>query len=757
MPLFWLSLALMLGILAADGLAGLEGASGWGEIAWIGLGAGALLLWPLLRRAPWARLSWLGRRDAGLKLPPLLLAAAFALGGLRYAAAHPALGPADLAFYNGAGVLSMQGWVADDPDLRDQAAYLRVAVERVKVQGQANWTAVHGLAQVKLQPGQAPAYGDRLELRGAPLLPPATGDFSYRDYLARKGILSMLTYPGVKRLPGWSGSGLLRLVYSLRALALERIDHLFPAPENEFLSGILLGVDSGMSPALSEAFQATGTAHIIAISGFNMAILSALFMGMFGKVFSRWWAAFAAVLALAGYTLLAGAGASVVRAAIMCALAISAAQLGRSSGGFNALLLSAGVMCFFDPNLPWDVSFQLTFAATLGLMLYAGPLQGWFAEWAARRLPGGLAEHLVGPVGEYLLCTLAAQLTTLPLIVWHFGRLSLISLLANPLALPPQAPLMVLGALSVFSGLIWEPLGRLFALFTWPLAAYTTRLVEWLGQVPGGQITLGPDGALAVALICGVVIALAALREHMKSARLASVWNQLRPVVLLLGVGGLSLFAWRAALANPDGRLHLTVFDLEGGPAVLLRSPEGRAVLIGGAQSASTLELVLGRRLPPLGARLDGLVLSAASGLDGLAGTLEVIPAARVYRCVDFPALGAGSRLRDALRLADVPLELFGAERDLKVGGTARLRVVARSETACALELRMERLIVLLPGALLADELPPEALQPGELVLLGGQDPAPWREKGLRVLAPAQGGWLELQSDGSQLWVEGGK
>ena len=248
-----------------------------------------------------------------------------------------------------------------------------------------------------------------MELEGSPVDPPQSGDFSYRDYLARKGIYTYLAYPLIRVTADPSGGGLMAAVYRLRAAGVALVMRLFPAPESHLLAGILLGADAGMPAALTAAFQATGTAHIIAISGFNMAVLSGLFLGLFSKLLTRWWAALAAVVALAGYSLLVGGGASVLRAAIMCALAIAAAQIGRSAGAFNALMLSAGVMCLFDPNLPWDVSFQLTFAATAGLMLYAGPLQGWFAGWARRRLPGWLAGRIVGPVGEYILCTLAAQ------------------------------------------------------------------------------------------------------------------------------------------------------------------------------------------------------------------------------------------------------------------------------------------------------------------------------------------------------------
>lgn len=741
MPLLWLSLAFILGILSADW-------SGWAaEAAWLGIGAAALLLWQILRRVLPGWAMWLSRTDPGLKLAPLFLLVAFVAGGLRYAAAHRPPEVGDLAFYNGQGHRVLRGWVADFPDQRDQITLLRVAVEEILPQEKDEVVRVRGLALVMLAPGGSYAYGQRVELVGSPVDPPEAGDFSYRNYLARKGIYTYLAYPVVQVTDGQSGNWLTTQVYRLRAAGLDVIMRLFPAPESQLLAGILLGADAGMPDALSAAFQATGMAHIIAISGFNMAVLSGLFLGLFSKVLTRWWAAGAAVLSLAGYSLLVGGGPSVLRAAIMCALAIIAVQIGRSAGAFNALMLSAGVMCLFDPNLLWDVSFQLTFAATAGLMLYAGPLQGWFAGLAVKRLPEWLAERLVGPVSEYVLCTLAAQLTTLPLIVWHFGRLSLSSLIANPLVLPPQAALMVLGGLAVAFGLVWEPFGQLFALLAWPLAAYTNRLVEWLAQIPAGQIALGPDGAVWVAVLCAMVMAMALLRE-----RLRQTWGLVRPGLVLLVVAGLTLVTWRTVLSAPDGRLHLTVLDLQGGPAVLLRSPQGAVMLIGGADNASELESALGRRLAPVGSRLDGLVLAWPHGMDGLAGTLEVYPADQVFRCVDI----SGGRLADLFMAGNVPVEAFNPRRGLQVGDQLRLEAAVLSEDGCALRVRLGRLDLLLPGDLTPEQLPAETYATNSIVV-GTGELGTWQQAGLRVLTPPPGGWLEVQTDGMKMWVESGR
>ena len=237
-----------------------------------------------------------------------------------------------------------------------------------------------------------------------------------------------------------------------------------------------------------------------------MAILAGFFSILFSRFLSRWWASIAALLAIAAYTLLVGSGPAVVRAAVMSGLSLIAVQIGRSSGGVNALMFAAGVMCFFNPNLPWDVSFQLSFAATLGLLLYASRMQGHLQVLAERRLPARGAGVFSGLVAENVLFTLIAQAFTLPIIIYHFGRISLVSPLANLLVLPVQSALMILSGAATLLGLLWLPLGRILAFPAWALAAYTLRVVSWLGRSPGrraggcpGWLWLGSAGLFPAA------------------------------------------------------------------------------------------------------------------------------------------------------------------------------------------------------------------------------------------------------------------
>jgi competence protein ComEC len=149
-----------------------------------------------------------------------------------------------------------------------------------------------------------------------------------------------------------------------------------------------------------------------------------------------------------------------VRAALMAGLVIMAQRFGRQNDALAAMGAAAILMTLFQPMTLWDVGFQLSFGATLGLVLYAEPLQEGFARAARRWLEPKRAARLAGLVGEYALFTLAAQVTTHPLTALYFHRFSLVAWIANPLVLPAQPAVMVLGGLAALAGTLWLPLAR---------------------------------------------------------------------------------------------------------------------------------------------------------------------------------------------------------------------------------------------------------------------------------------------------------
>jgi competence protein ComEC len=780
MPLFWLSLAFIAGILLA-GLWALP------VIAWYILAGVAIFIFLLL-----GILSAIHRISITQRfLFSMILLAAFFLGAARYRSTIPHLDAHYIAWYNDRDYeLLVTGTLTDPPDERDTYTNIRLAVTDVDT-GDGN-LPVEGLILARLLPGGDWRYGDVVRLRGHLKTPPENEDFSYQDYLAHQGILTYIPDAIATRLPFTDGNLLLRLVYRFKAKAIDRLYQLFPDPEASLLAGILLGDDNGMPATLQQAYKNTGTAHIIAISGFNIAIIASLFVSLFSRLFGARKGAIAAVIGIAAYTILVGATPSVVRAAIMGGLAILARQVGRRQNGLNSLAATAAGMALINPHTLWDVSFQLSFAATLGLVLYATPLQDWLTALLARRFPPETARRISIPISTFMLFTLAAQLTTLPIMAWQFGRIPLVSILANPFVLPVQPALMILSGLALLLSFITLPLGQLVGWVAWPFAAYTNRAVEFFNNFPHGVIVLGDFSLLFVILIYGILFSLTFAGPRFRQA--------LRPAItpsVIVAVLGISVFlVWSAAFRAPDGRLHLTFLDVGSADAILIQTPTGRSILVDGGPSPSALASALGFRLPVFDRKIDWLVVASTSEqqVAALPRTLDRFPPENVLWAGNLAASYSAGELDRWLAGRGTPVTAAFRGAVLDLGGGARLEVRSLSPRGAVLLVEWQNFRALLPvgmnldilaelengkkigpvtALLLADSgyaqlNPPEwiaALRPQVIMLsvaAGDPDGLPDRSvldslSGITLLRTDRNGWIEVSTDGVGMWVEAEK
>jgi competence protein ComEC len=312
------------------------------------------------------------------------------LGAVRYQYSVPKFDAFHIAFYNDREYdLLITGTLAEPPDYRDTYTNLRVEVTDVDT-GDGD-LPVSGLILVRASNNNTFEYGQRIRLRGKLKTPPENEDFSYRDYLAAKNIHSYMTSAVITVLPGNGGNPIYRALFAFKEKSFNNIYRLFPDPESSLLAGILLGVDTGLTRELQQAFKNTGTAHIIAISGFNISIIAGIFYTFFSRFFGDRRGAIIAITGIVLYTFIVGADAAVVRAAVMGGLALLAKQLGRRQAALNTLLAVALFMCLWNPLYLWDVGFQLSFFATLGLILYATPFSEFANKIITRYFPTSTA------------------------------------------------------------------------------------------------------------------------------------------------------------------------------------------------------------------------------------------------------------------------------------------------------------------------------------------------------------------------------
>ena len=302
MPLFWLSLAFIIGIVLGEYL-------DWHLYIWVIMGVIALfftiLLW-LLQHFSIQRYQVIRDSIPSLSVPYPLLFMFLCLGAVRLLAAQPDLAdPEFIAAHNDTDKLvTVRGVLEAPADVRDTSINLRVEAESVRYEGEPISIPTAGLLLARVETGGEWQYGDHVALRSKLKTPPEDEEFSYRDYLAHQGIYAYMSSAEAIRLEGGHGNPILSAIYALKGRALAMVYQLWPDPEASLMAGILLGVESGIPENVQVAFKNTGTSHIIVISGFNITIIAGLFVLLFSKLLGRLRGAFAAAVAIVIYTIL---------------------------------------------------------------------------------------------------------------------------------------------------------------------------------------------------------------------------------------------------------------------------------------------------------------------------------------------------------------------------------------------------------------------------------------------------------------------
>lgn len=253
----------------------------------------------------------------------------------------------------------------------------------------------------------------------------------------------------------------------VRRWAVERLQRVLPEPMASLASGILLGVKAQMPYDFYQKLVSTGTLHVIAASGFNVMIVAQVLMAGLGRLLGKRVGIIWGVIGIILYVLLAGASASVVRAGIMGSLTLIAFYFGRVAEARRLLWITAAIMLLAHPDMLGDIGFQLSMAATFG-MLYLEPVVRERFMIHDLRIKWG---HDF--LKEFFYPTLAATIATAPVIWWHFGRLSLIGVFANMLILPVVPLIMLLAAIT----LIVTPIAYLLYAPLW----WVVAVIELLG------------------------------------------------------------------------------------------------------------------------------------------------------------------------------------------------------------------------------------------------------------------------------------
>ncbi len=552
--------------------------------------------------------------------------------------------------------------------------------------------------------------------------------------------------------------GVAERVRSAADAALARV---LPEPMAGLASGILVGRRDRVSREVTDSFTITGLSHVVAISGWNICLVAAVIGGLLGAMgWSRRGRTIAIVIALIGFTLLAGGGASVIRAALMGGVALVARETGRPGSAAAALGLAVWLLLALDPTMVEDVGFQLSVTATAGLLAWGSRLTHRLAGQGPGRPRRWLAESMG--------VSLAAQAATLPLVLFHFGRLSLVSPIANLVIAPLVAPAMLVGAVALIAGLLVGTglpfvVGAPFAFLGWLVLGAMVGVSGVLAGVPFASLELPPTWATVLAL--GVAVAVGAVAwgsrgsasgghddpgpgtrtdavRQRQGANAApqgtasgrTTWRGAprRARLVVAGVAVLlamaSLGATLGARSGP-GRLTVTVLDVGQGDAILVEGPRGGRMLLDSGPDPDRLLTVLDRHIPAWDRRLD-LVILTHPHEDHVAGLAMLVQRYRVAAIAENGMLGAGpgdAAFRSWLRGARVSTQRLAAgdrlsldDLPIAVRWPIRGEVPARSpsvgrainDTSIVLDLRYGHRRMLLTGDI-EDDVDPRLLASG--------------------------------------------
>lgn len=549
------------------------------------------------------------------------------LGGWRLDHALDA-GPPAVAAFTGEDA-TVTGTVVSEPDPGAISTSYELRLDELAVNGTVVRDA--GVVRVTLHQYAAFLPGDRLRLTGEIDTPPVFDGFDYRSYLRQRGIWATMLFPRFELL-GDGDRGFARDIVRAR-LALDRsLQRSLPEPEASLAAGIAFGRDGNLSQESKEAFNRSGLRHLVAVSGSNVSLVAAITLALAIPLIGRRRAWIPAALTIGVYLLAAGFSPSVVRAGVMAGIYLVGGVAGRPQSGLPALGAALILMTFVQPANTLDVGFQLSMAATAGLLTFAPWLSYVFERWTLKsRVP------VPRWVTQVSALSVAASLSTAPIMWASFGELSLVSPAANLVVEPVFVVAFWTSLIAAVLGAWSDHLGWMAGIAAYYPLAFIGGVASNAASLPFASVSPGRGSAgAALAVSVPLLLAGAVAYRYVPPVTQAPPFTerrrQLANRLLLAGAGGcIGIVAIPLTIlpARGPGQLRVDFLDVGQGDAILVTTPHGRQVLVDGGPSGIRLARELGEVLPHWDRSLDVVVLTHPQedhmgGLPGIAGRMTI-------------------------------------------------------------------------------------------------------------------------------------
>ncbi|MBV8087332.1 MAG: ComEC/Rec2 family competence protein [Chloroflexi bacterium] len=579
-------------------------------------------------------------------------AAAAQVGAWRAQMAEAATARATDLVQRFTGEQEIRGLVDDEPVPKGRTTSLTLSDVLVLTPA-GGWSPLEARVLVSVPPWPAQEYGDYLQLAGK--LQPLQGGGAI-ETLNRRGILASMSYPKVSYLANPQANAAMQVILRARQAAADAIHRGLPDPVAGTLAATLLGLRGEIPKDQQAELVATGTVHLIVISGFKLSLLAFFLLELMGRASRRFLAGDRARLltfcvvvgAIALYTAMTGATPSSVRAALMVGLVAIAKLSGRAASPLAALAIAGLAILVHDPSQLADPGFQLSCLSVAGIVALSTPAQALVERRLQRRfdpaspaIPTGrsraLAKSACSALASAALVSLGATASVMPVLAASFHTVSLVSPLANLVGMPLLGPVMLLGALGTAVAMVTPPLAPAALLPAWGATQLLDLAISGSAAVPGAAF---PIGELTAPTVASYYVALAGLAlllrrlsigEARKGGRLTTVPKWRIPLGALLAAGAASLVAEVAAVAvftRPPETLQVTTLDVAG-QATLIQTPAGKKVLVDGGKNGPELTRQLGQILAPWDRAIDLILITDPKtdhigALDGLNARYDI-------------------------------------------------------------------------------------------------------------------------------------
>lgn len=489
--------------------------------------------------------------------------------------------------------------------------------------------------------------------------PQAFDGFAYDRFLAAISIYAICTAssapfvvtPDADSPHSWGVGGASDRFWLMIGSIHESIDararSVLPEPQAALLLGLLIG-ENDFSSAWKQKFQMTGTSHIVAASGYNVAVVSELVLILLVSLGLYRRQAYPIVVAsIMLFAVLAGAGGAVIRAVIMGILALTARHVGRKTTMRNVIALTVVLLLMIEPRLLRDdVGFQLSVMATIGLIVGTDRISALL-----KIIPTTFG------LRESLSSTIAATIATLPITMFSFGQLSIVAPFVNIMILPFIPYAMVFGGFAIAASSIVHQLSVWVALPVWTILTTMTLIVDVWSKLPFATVTVDPRVALVLTVLLFGTITRVFRKLPRSFERNLDSFDRRRVlmiggVLLALFVMHCSIIAWRSGRLS-GASTHVFVFDVGQGDGILIDGVDKDVVIDGGPTRFGLLEEMALVRFP--WERYVDVVIATHPHADHLIGLLGLIENYDIDEILDDGSIynaPAAEAFRNSLSLA---------------------------------------------------------------------------------------------------------